>query len=312
MGRGGLSYRKTLRPVAQQNTPTPPQMGGHSASLLPQHETHAPLQEIESGTVFAMTDSDSAELLDELNNKRKKWRFFPATLGAGLLVSFFTPWPLPLMLLTLMLSVVAYYYDKLRKTAVLLYELDEEVEPLYEALHHAIAEMGACKKVWHIEAAGKVYDKKYHAGADSLVKRKSTFITKREPPFVRTNISVPAVGVGKQTLFFFPDRVLVFENNAVGTVSYGDLRLNVYTSQFIEDESVPKDSVIVGKTWKYVNKRGGPDRRFNPNPEIPIVQYEYVSLASESGLSELICLSCVGKSGFFEKALGELAKVVKA
>jgi len=106
--------------------------------------------------------------------------------------------------------------------------------------------------------------------------------------------------------------LLVFENNAVGAISYKNLYLSVYASNFIEDERVPRGSLIVGQTWQYVNKRGGPDKRFTNNHEIPIVEYGYIDLTSDTGLNERICLSRTDKGPYFEKAIEALSKIVKA
>lgn len=305
MGRGGLYYRKTL----SSNSKKQNALAEHrNPSQLEenQHGTHAPLEEIESTTVFAMTDSNSAELLDELNSKRKRHRLWPIVLIIGFILTALTSWSLIGFIITALASIAAYYYDLMKKTVVLFYDMDEDVKPLYEALHHAINQIATCKMIWHIEAEGAVYDKKYHAGADALIRRKPTFVGKRQPSFVKTNITVPAISVGKQTLFFFPDRLLVFENNAVGAVSYSDLTLNIYTGNFIEDNSVPKDATIVDRTWKYVNKKGGPDKRFSHNPQIPIVRYGYIDMTSASGLNERLCLSRIDMGDYFKKAIAEL------
>ena len=311
VGKGGLYYRKTL--PSDKNEITPSETKGDTRLLsqeLP-NTTHAPLEEIESATVFAMTDSDSAELLNELNTKRQKLTIWPITLGIGMLLTALSSWSIIGFVLTTLATALSYYYDLMRKTVVLFYELETDVEPLYETLHHAIEQMASSSKIWHIEAEGAVYDKKYHAGADHLLKRKTTLIGKKQPSFVKTNIAVPFIEVGKQVLFFFPDRILIFENNAVGAISYKDLNLNIYVSNFIEDEEVPKDTKIVGKTWKYVNKRGGPDRRFSYNPEIPIVEYGYIDFTSNTGLNERICLSRTDKGEYFKKAVHALASLNK-
>lgn len=79
----------------------------------------------------------------------------------------------------------------------------------YQQLHDSGAMLASCSKVWHVEASGAVYDPKYHAGASNLLRRKTTSISKSKPPFVKTNIETIAIKVGRQTLHFFPDRVLV-------------------------------------------------------------------------------------------------------
>jgi hypothetical protein len=51
---------------------------------------------------------------------------------------------------------------------------------------------------------------------------------------------------------------------------------------------------MVGNTWRYVNKSGGPDRRFSNNSQIPICLYESMLLTSGSGLRELFQMSRTG------------------
>jgi hypothetical protein len=47
----------------------------------------------------------------------------------------------------------------------------------------------------------------------------------------------------------------------------------------------------VGNTWKYVNKSGGPDRRFNDNRQLPICAYSEYTLTSDTGVYEVITTS---------------------
>ena len=51
---------------------------------------------------------------------------------------------------------------------------------------------------------------------------------------------------------------------------------------------------MVDRTWRYVNKRGGPDRRFKDNRELPIALYEEITFTSESGLNEVVQVSQTG------------------
>jgi hypothetical protein len=91
---------------------------------------------------------------------------------------------------------------------------------------------------------------------------------------------------GRQTLYFFPDRLLVYDGSGVGSVPYPALVATAGTTHFREDGDVPSDSQTVGTSWRFVNRDGGPDRRFNNNRQIPIVEYGQLSLRSESGLNE--------------------------
>jgi hypothetical protein len=313
MGRGGLYYRATIPSgsTSPKLQPRPAQLSG--ATIPP--GTHAPLEEIESADVAKIVDSSSRELLDELNRKQQITRLWPIVAVASAMVLAFElwlEWPNWLLSLGLVAGGVATYIahnrDVLAKTVVLFYEFEPELESAYGQLHTSAAELAGCAAAWHIEATGKVYDRKYHAGASDLVRRKRTFIRKAEPPYVKTNIETIAIVAGRQTLHFFPDRILVYDQDRVGAVSYQELRVNVGTRQFIEDGSVPRDAKVVRKTWKYVNKSGGPDRRFKHNPELPVCDYEEISLSSQTGLNELLQISRCGFGNGFAEAIASLGK----
>ncbi len=107
-------------------------------------------------------------------------------------------------------------------------------------------------------------------------------------------------------MFFFPDRVLVFDRRKVGAISYDALNVEVAQVRFIESEGVPSDGKVVGQTWKYVNKKGGPDRRFKDNRELPIALYEELQFTSASGLNETIQVSQLGVVEKFKAAVQAL------
>jgi hypothetical protein len=268
------------------------------------------MREIESGEVGQMRDSSSIELLNEIDKKTKRARYGPLSIWVGGGIALFTlglsdqAWVF-LLTVTLTLCVVrfAYYLDRLRKTVVLLYDLEPEVERVYQSLHDAFDSLVGCASSWHVEAEGDVEDWKRNAGATSVVRRQPIRLSKKSPPFVTTNIETPMVPVGRQTLYFFPDRILVFERNAVGAASYRDLMIERSTGRFIEDGVLPQDATVVDRTWKYVNKKGGPDKRFRDNRELPIALYEYIHLTSGSGLNELIQFSRPDAGRAFEVSL---------
>ena len=312
MGRGGLYYRSTIR--SSPSSQSPLQSWRYPDPIL-RVGTHAPLEDIESADVSHIVDSSSRELLAEMNEKQKKMRLWPfaATSSALLLVvGYSSAWPLWLLVLMLLLGAAATYAahgrDTLAKTVVLFYDFEPELEEAYGRLHSSAERLAACTTAWHIEAEGRVHDRKYHAGASSLLHRKPTFIRKTEPPYVKTNIETVAIGVGRQTLHFFPDRVLVYDKNGVGAVGYQELRVSVRHSRFIEDGAVPADAKVVDHTWKYVNKSGGPDRRFKDNKQLPICLYDEISLSSFTGLNEVLQVSQCDTAQQFAEAIAFLGR----
>jgi hypothetical protein len=107
-----------------------------------------------------------------------------------------------------------------------------------------------------------------------------------KPSRLDLNIEVPTLPAGRQSLYLFPDRMLVYERQRVGAVRYDELEAVAGQTRFIEEDRVPTDARVVGQTWRYVNKSGGPDRRFSDNRELPVVLYGELSLRSRTGLNE--------------------------
>lgn len=311
-GKGGLYYRKTLsagngkRKGTVNTVPlpvtTPPAV---PLSVVPPVFGSSPaLVEIESGSVLRMTDSSSADLLTELNKKRRAMRFWPAVAAMSIGVGLAFP---PMLLVGFAATAACYWWDMVRKTAVLMYELEPEAADDYNALHEAFEALAAAKGQWHIAATQEVLDRKRHAGAADSVKRTAIRLSKAAPRFVKTNIEVPMISAGQQSLYFFPDRLFIFDGDGVGAVAYSDLTMQVRTTNFIEEERVPEDTQVVGSTWKYLNKDGGPDRRFSDNRQIPIVLYDQIWFGSRTGLNEIVQISRVGPASQFAHAVRSMA-----
>ena len=314
MGRGGLYYRKTLPSGSSGKNEAPNNPEFYQSDINIEHE---PLTEIESAHVTQMVDSSSTDLVAEMNDKRNKARIWPFIAALGAIFTFiaFRNSETPTLgfivaALTVALTIFASIKDSLRKTTVLFFELEPEIEALYQKLHDSFGQLSSSSSKWHVEAEGAVKDRKRNAGATSVIKRTSISLGTGNPPYVKTNVSVPFIPVGKQTLYFFPDKVLIFEPNSVGAVSYPNLRISVESTRFIEDGSVPGDAKVVGRTWKYVNKRGGPDKRFNDNRELPIALYEDLNFTSDIGLNERIEISRVGHGDGFSSAIAMLGKSI--
>jgi len=310
MGRGGIYYRAAL------NAGESPRAGLPSKSSPPRPagaQTNV-MAEIESGDVLQMVDASSAALVEELNQKIGRWRLWPWVAIVGLFAigpsANLHPYA---PIVTLTVGAVAVWaisqWDALRVTTVMMYDLDDDATGRYQELHNAFDPLMQAGRVGHIGAQGGVKDRKRHAGAGSLVRRQVIRPSKRSPRRIRTNIEVPALPVGKQTLHFFPDRVLVVEPTAVGAVPYEQLRIVSSDTRFIENEGVPSDSKVVGRTWQYVNKSGGPDKRFKNNRELPIALYEEIHFSSSSGLNEVIQVSRGGIGALLETARQTLVSV---
>lgn len=98
---------------------------------------------------------------------------------------------------------------------------------------------------------------------------------------------------------------------SAGAISYEQLETYWNTTIFIEEDGVPSDSVVVGQTWRFVNKNGGPDRRFNNNRQIPKVQYQQLGLRGPGSFQKLLQISKVADRGSFDVALRAMSRKVE-
>ncbi|HYI09910.1 MAG TPA: DUF4236 domain-containing protein [Thermoanaerobaculia bacterium] len=306
LGRGGIYYRHTF---PADSVPAP----RHAPPMLPIARENPPLQEIESGGAASIVDSSSEELLDEIRAKRRKLGLRPFAIAGALLLVFVASsavWAMgAAALLGVALIVAAGYRDRIAKTVVILYDFEPQVEEAFRRFTEWAQALAGAGRTWHVAASGRVHDRKYHAGASDLVQRHVTTVRTAEPPFVKTNVPVLSIGAGRQTLYFLPDRLLVYDASGIGAISYRTLEISASKQRFIEDGGVTADATVVDHTWRYVNKSGGPDRRFRDNPRVPICLYDELSFRTSTGLNEVIQVSHAGLGEGFAAAVRYLGSV---
>ena len=281
MGRGGLYYRVALG----RKRATPNNQHACQTQQLPPKRINGSLhfQEIESAATELLTDTTSQEIINAINTNLKKWPFWPLCLllavggTAGYIVGAFVA------------TLICFLIDRNRKKTIIVYDIDEEIEKNIQMFYDAFIELAKCSMVWHVsEQADSRKVKKYHAGASCIVKITPIKIKYGAPSFIKTNVCVPNLSVGKQMLYFFPDKLFICEKNSVAVMGYETLVINAENQQFIEAHNRPEDGTVVGKTWLYLNKNGSPDRRFKDNRQIPIYSYSKINFSSSTGLNEEI------------------------
>ena len=172
-----------------------------------------------------------------------------------------------------------------------------------QQFYDSFDEITKCKRKWYILSKNYNFDAKYNSGASSLVNRKDIIIANKVPKYIKTNVKIPCVPVGKQKLYFFPDKILIIEGKKVGALSYKNLGISVTNGNFIETEMKPWDGTVVEYTYKYVNKSGGPDRRFANNPRYPIMSYSYINFYGDNGFNECIMLSKQGVGNILKEQI---------
>ncbi len=177
------------------------------------------------------------------------------------------------------------------------YVFDPLGEKVQEGLERLLAAFERAHAIWAVHHEDVHGDWKRNAGAGTSVGRRLVHVGWGAPSFIETNARVGFLNVDGIRLFFFPDRLLIFGSGGVSAVRYADLNLEAGRVQFREEGGVPRDAKVMGTTWRYVNKDGGPDRRFNNNYQIPIVLYGTIDVSAPSGMRLSLQTSAEGLAG---------------
>lgn len=313
-GRGGIYYRATIGRAGEARASRQPSQFEAPVPSAPIQVDGVQMIEVDSGNVLAMRDEAFGELLDEINGKRRQVKM-GSVLGwsvgivgvltmmvAGIMGVFVALCAIPAWLM-------GRWLDSYRRTTVLFYDLEPDAMKAYEELVGGFDAMMSCGGKWHVEAGGAVNDLttwKRNAGASHIVRKNPTVLDFRLPATLASNITPPALHVGKQVIYFLPDVALIEDGHKVGAVGYSDLSIVWQDSNFIEDGPLPRDAQVIGHTWKHPNKNGGPDRRFRDNRQIPICRYEILHFISSSGVNELVEFSKTGVARPFVSGVKKL------
>lgn len=317
-GAGGLYYRSSIGRAGER-----PAGGRDPQPSQPAYVDNVTadgivMREVDSGDVLLMRDATAKDLLDDVNEKANKTPLAPLVgwgggiLGMGLLFAH-TTFGTFVLGVALIAWMFVRWIESYQRKAVLFYELEPEAERSFTQMIEAFDVLASCAGKWHVAAGGAVQDLtqwKRNAGASHVVQKAPTTLAYALPGVVSSNLTPPSVKVGAQTLYFFPDIVLIEHRKSFGAVGYGGLDLQWQDSNFIEDGTVPADALVIGQTWKHPNKSGGPDRRFRDNYQIPICRYETFHLRSSSGLNELLEFSKTGVVAPFIDAARKLEVTV--
>jgi len=205
--------------------------------------------------------------------------------------------------------------DRKRLEMEIQYEMDDQMSIFYKTFASHFLSFNSSHRKWQYLHSQRNDDWKRNAGAGTLINRTpiaAVYVHKNPINYFKTNIEIPYIKLKNTELFFLPERLLIRRGDKFAAVFYKNLSLQNSTTRFIEDGGVAADAKIVDYTWRYVNKNGGPDKRFNNNNRIPICQYSLYTIRSNSGIYETICTSRIGAFDGCSVYLTQLSKLQAA
>ena len=105
-------------------------------------------------------------------------------------------------------------------------------------------------------------------------------------------------------IFFLPEGALIYRGERYEGVSYKSFKVDFSPARFFEEEAIPEDAEVVGRTWRYTRGDGSPDRRYTPNPQIPVIHYGVLHITGPSGLDVRLQVSNRIAAARFARAFG--------
>ena len=203
--------------------------------------------------------------------------------------------------------------DHLRRTVVAMYDIDDGSSSahLFQSVIDAFLGVQRADRAWMSTSTQHLVttqQRKVHAGATELVSRAALSRHLKGPKHLRTNIDTPSLEVGKRGVYLLPDQMLIRDGHAFAAFSYQKVEMAIGLTTWIESGSVPADSQRVGTTWQYANAKGGPDRRYKNNRQLPEMQYAQVVLVTPSGSQCWWLVSSVSAARTFFEAFQVLCE----
>ncbi|PKM31582.1 MAG: hypothetical protein CVV07_00250 [Gammaproteobacteria bacterium HGW-Gammaproteobacteria-11] len=249
-------------------------------------------EEHDTKSILELEDSTSDALLKSMNeqmSKIPKWPFVATgLLIAFLLLLFGTSLP-AWVYVAVFVSLAAttgwmFWQDQLSKLTVLFYETDDETTELCEKLSDALRFAASAQRLRSLASTSVFRDTRYSAGAGRAIQLNGAKLQLGNGPSIVANIQVPLLSNGATTLAFYPDRVLAFQNKAVGSIEYAKLSAVSSPVRFVEDNRLASDATVVDRTWRFVRNNGWPDLRFKNNHELPVCVFNMFSVSTPDGL----------------------------
>lgn len=244
-------------------------------------------QEIKNANAKNIVSEGLEDMLASANKSLSLWNLknvlFWITLIGGC--------AFPLLFIGTAACIYFHYYLKNNAIIDLEYTFEDDQASKVEERMKPLVNITQSKKLWWITQTSKYIDKKYSGGASSGVKRQPCKASTKVPFPFSSNAQAVAFKSGKETVLYMPDKLFIIQGSKIGALNYGDVTTSVHGQRFIENEPVPRDAQIVDYTWQYVNKSGGPDKRFQNNRKLPICFYGALEIRSANGVNTEIMFS---------------------
>lgn len=194
------------------------------------------------------------------------------------------------------------------------FEMPERIAQAFARLSDDFSALSRSQRIWDNVAHRAANQFAERTTAGRIVDLKPVRYALGKCGVIETRMPVPHLqNANGGDIFLYPGfMVYLASETNYALIEYSDITLAVVPMRFHEEQAVPTDAAQVGTTWAKSNKDGSPDRRFNDNYQIPVMQYARLTLQTARGLNEEYLISNVSASEAFARAWNDLVAAVRA
>lgn len=254
-------------------------------------ETTVPGQYLEKTTQISPEDyepTDGKEFLAALRHYKQMQILWKTLIGISL-ISGFIVHPCCLLGMFIFIGISIYWYFRKRVSVIFCFD-DETAKTNHDLFDSMFDLLSNNERVYECAKTYHNTNTKYTSGASKTITTHNMTFKKTTPPFMKTDMLCFKMETMFKELLFLPNGILINTPFSLYFLNMKDVNIKWDTTVFIED-STPRDSECVGTTWQYVNKSGGPDRRFNNNKQLYRNRYGEVNFFISGALDLSILFS---------------------
>ena len=195
------------------------------------------------------------------------------------------------------------------------YEIDSTVSTAYLKLLSAGKLLASCSYKRHDLGQKALYGQestKGMSGGAYAIYSESLEVAIASPERTSLNFTPVTFYVPGKTISFFPDIILIVQNIVDATITpLQQTRVEVIERSTYLDH-VPQDAEVAGHSFTYVNRDGGPDLRYNYNPQTFLIKNWDLDIHFKSGESIHTSFSNRDAVDSFALALNQIIQLCKA
>lgn len=193
-------------------------------------------------------------------------------------------------------------------------DFDEEFDLKYKKLVTTFKNLCNCQKIWDVTSASLQDTVKSRSSSGTLVDKKEVRFGFKNLPDIKYDFDAMFFkNANGADLYFYPNFIVMFSSkHKFAIIGFEELDFYHRSLRFTETGKIPKDSIVIDRTWAKVNKNGTPDKRFKGNYQIPVVKYGEIQLSTDTGVNEEYEFSKYEFSEDFAIAFKDYQNLLKA